>query len=188
MKRRATTYAFLALASFGLFSGPVAGADVSPPSEYGLKAAFLFNFAKFTEWPSEAFTNTNSPIVIGVLGTNRFTSSLELVSELEGTLRDKTINNRPLQVREIQSLTEATNCHILFISTSEEKRLPQIFDTLRVAPVLTVGDELGGFTEVGGMINFVTVDKKIRFQISNDKAKNARLRISSKLLSLALRP
>ena len=181
MKRLAKTYAFVTLACLGLISAPVARGEESPPSEYQLKAAFLFNFAKFAEWPSEAFTNATSPIVIGVLGTNRF------VSDLEQTVRNKTINNRLLLVREIQSPTEATNCHILFISASE-KRLPEIFAALRGASVLTVGDETEGFIEAGGMINLVVYEKKIRFQINNDAARNARLKISSKLLSLAVRP
>ncbi len=182
MKRLAKAYAFVTLACLGLISAQVACGEESPPSEYQLKAAFLFNFAKFAEWPSEAFTNATSPIVIGVLGTNRF------VSDLEQTVRNKTINDRLLQVREIRSLTEATNCHILFISRFSSEALPEIFAALRGASVLTVGDETEGFTEAGGMINLVVEEKKIRFQINNDAARNARLKISSKLLSLAVRP
>jgi len=184
MKRLAKIYAFVVLAYLGLLSVPVAGGDASPPKEYELKAAFLFNFAKFTDWPSEAFANTNSPIVIGVLGTN--VSNPKLIAELEGTLLGKTINNRQLQVR---ALTEATNssCHMLFILASEEIRLQGIFAALGGSPVLTVG-ETEGFTKANGMINFVLEDNKIRFRINNDAARKANLKISSKLLSLALRP
>ena len=154
----------------------------SPPSEYRVKAAFLLNFAKFVEWPPEAFTDKASPFIIGVLGQNPFGN------DLEQTISGKTVNDRALQIREkVQTITEATNCHILFISTSEKKRLPEIFDGLRGTRVLTVG-EMDGFTKSGGAINFVMEGNKIRFEIREEAAKKAGLKISSKLLSLALRP
>jgi hypothetical protein len=161
---------------------PVGGIAQEPqPSESQLKAAFLFNFAKFVEWPPAAFAEATSPMVIGILGENPFGD------DLERTIRGKTINNRPLVVREFRSPGEATNCHILFISASEKKRLAEIFDGLHGKSVLTVS-ETDGFTEAGGMINFVAEGNKIRFQINDAAAKGAGLKISSKLLSLASRP
>jgi hypothetical protein len=156
-------------------------AQETPPTEYKLKAAFLFNFAKYVEWPPAAFAEATSPMVIGILGENPFRD------DLEPTIRDKTINNRPLVIKEFRSPAEATNCHILFISTSEKQRLPEILKSLHGASVLTVG-ETDGFTETGGMINFVTGGNKIRFQINVEAAKSAGLKVSSKLLSLASRP
>ncbi len=156
-------------------------AQDAPLSEYRLKAAFLFNFAKFVEWPPEAFATPNTPIVIGVLGDNPFGT------DLEETVRNKVINGRPVVVKFPQSSDAATNCHILFISTSERKRLPEIFESLRRASVLTVS-ETDRFTEMGGMINFIPEGNKIRFQINDEAAKNAKLKISAKLLSLAVRP
>jgi hypothetical protein len=155
-------------------------AQESPPTEYQLKAAFLLNFAKFVEWPSAAFADSTSPIVLGILGENPFGDVLER------TIRDKTINNRPLVVKGFRSSAEATNCHILFISTSEKARLPEILAGLRGASMLTVG-ETDRFTESGGMINFVRQGNKIRFQINEVAAKGVGLKISSKLLSLAAR-
>jgi hypothetical protein len=149
------------------------------PSEYRLKAAFVFNFAKFVEWPPEAFTNATAPIVIGILGDNPFGQ------DLEETVNAKTVNDRPFEIREFHSATDARKCHILFICTSEKDKLSQIFDALRDTNVLTVG-ETDGFTDNGGMINFVRQGTKIRFQINADAAKAARLKISSKLMSLAL--
>lgn len=151
------------------------------PSEYQIKAAFLFNFAKFVEWPATAFAEATSPIVIGVLGENPFRD------DLERTIQNKTVNDRPLVVTEFRSPGEATNCHILFISTSEKARLPEILETLRKTTVLTVS-ETQRFTEAGGMINFFLEGKKSRFQINDVAAKNAGLKISSKLLSLSSRP
>jgi hypothetical protein len=151
----------------------------TPPSEYQIKAAFLFNFAKFVEWPPETFPQTNSPIVVGVLGKNVFGN------DLEKTIRDKTINNHPFRFLEVTSAEEAAHCHILFISPSEKDNLPKIVDSLHNASVLTVS-ETDEFLKAGGMINFMIVDSKIRFQISDQAARKARLRISSKLLSLAV--
>jgi len=89
-------------------------------------------------------------------------------------------------IREFRAATDATNCHILFISNSEKGRLPQIIKQLSGSSVLTVG-EMPGFTETGGMINFVLEGTKIRFQINNDAANSAGLKISSKLLNLSVR-
>ncbi len=151
-----------------------------PPSEYQIKAAFLYNFAKFVEWPPRAFAGPQAPIIVGVLGKNTFGD------DLERTIRDKTVNNHPLEFKAFHSATEATNCHILFISASEKDHLPKILKSLRGASVLTVS-ETDRFIETGGMINFVIEDSKIRFQINDDAAKQAGLTISSKLLSLAAR-
>ena len=162
--------------------GAAAGqADDSPPSEYQLKAAFIFNFAKFVDWPAKAFAEESSPIVIGVLGDDPFGE------ELKRTILNKAVAGRSVTNRSVSSIEEARSCHILFISTSEKQRLREIFDGLRGASVLTVG-ETDQFTEAGGMINFVIRDKRIRFEIRDDIARDAGLKISSKLLSLALKP
>jgi hypothetical protein len=153
-------------------------AQGSSPTEYQIKAAFLYNFAKFVEWPTQAFAGPTSPITIGVLGKNVFGG------DLEKTIRDKVINGHPLQFKEFHSVTEVTNCQILFISPLEKNHLPEILDGLQGASVLTVS-ETDHFTDAGGMINFVIEDNKIHFQINNEAAKKARLTISSKLLSLA---
>jgi hypothetical protein len=148
------------------------------PSEYQIKAAFLFNFAKFVEWPPQAFADANTPIVIGVLGKNVFGN------DLEKTIRDKKVNNRGFKFEKLTSISEATNCHILFISSSE-KDVPKVIEGLHNASVLTVSDT-DGFIQAGGMINFLLEDAKIRFEISDEAAKKAGLQISSKLLSLSV--
>ena len=175
MRFRATLIAGLSLA---LLLPADASAQGSQPSEYQVKAAFLFNFAKFVEWPPESFAGETSPLVIGILGDSPFGGDLERI------IQNKTINNRLIVIKPLSSLAEAKNCHILFISTSEKKRLAEIFDSLRGISVLTVS-ETDGFTEAGGMINFDWEGKKIRFQINDEAAKKAKLKISSKLLRLA---
>ncbi len=152
-------------------------AQTAQPSEYQVKAALIFNFAKFVEWPTAAFASANSPLTVGVLGENPFGSELERYG-------DKTINDRPLIIRECKNLEEARQCHILFISVSEKKRLPEILQAIQGANVLTVS-ETDGFADEGGMVNFVAEGKKIRFQINDASARSAGLKISSKLLTLA---
>jgi len=164
-----------------LLAGGDGRAQESQPTEYQIKAAFLFNFAKFVQWPAGAIAGVTSPIVVGILGENPFHD------DLARTIRNKTIDEHPMVIKEFHSPTEATNCHILFISTSEKNRLPEILKDLKGTSVLTVS-EMEHFTESGGMINFVLIGKKIRFQINNDEAAKAGLKISSKLMSLALHP
>lgn len=152
------------------------------PSEYQLKAAFIYNFAQFVEWPPAAFAEATSPLVIGVLGESPFGGALEQ------TVRGKALQAHPLIIKAFRSPAEATNnCHVLFISASEKRRLGEIVAGLRGTSVLTVG-ETEGFIEAGGMINFIQHGKKIRFQINNQAAKSAGLKVSSKLLSLASQP
>ena len=163
-----------------LLSLGTARGDEPPLTESKLKAAYLFNFAKFVEWPPEAFADANSPITIGILGENPFGSDLESI------IRDKVINNRTIVIKLMRSVTEATNCQVLFISASVKNKIPEMISGLGQASILTVGDT-DRFVETGGMINFVKEGSKIRFEINEAAAKRAGLKISSKLLSLASR-
>lgn len=150
------------------------------PTEYQIKAAFIYNFALFVEWPPAAFAETNSPMVIGVLGKNVFGDSLEQ------TINGKAIKGHPLQFKAFTSMAEATNCQVLFISTSEKSRLSKILALLQGTSTLTVTENTDDFIGNGGMINLVIVGNKVRFQINNQAAKKVGLIISSKLLSLAI--
>ena len=156
-------------------------AQDSAPSEYQIKAAFLFNFAKFVDWPPETYATPASPIVIGVLGDNVFGNNLER------TISGKTINNRPLLYKVCHSMLEATNCQILFICPSEKGKFPKIMEGLHGASILTVS-ETDQFISAGGMVNFFIDANKIRFEINDEAAKKAGLKISSKLMSLSGHP
>ncbi len=158
---------------------PFAGrADAASPTEYQLKAAFLFNFAKFVEWPPSSFRNDQSPITICVLGEDLFGPVLE------ETVKAQTVGNRGLAVKRITRVSRDDACHILFVSSSEEHRLDQILGRTQNWPVLTVGD-IAIFTAVGGIINLVLEEKKVRFEVNLDAAERAGLKISSRLLRLA---
>lgn len=164
----------LALISLGALSNAVQAQS----SEYQVKAAFLYNFAKFVDWPAEAFAGSNGMLVIGVIGDDPFGGALDQA------INGKTINGRPLVVRRLRWGQDLRSCHILFISSSERKHLQQIIQSLRGASVLTVGD-MGQFNQEGGIINFILEASKVRFEINSRGAGQAQLRISSKLLALA---
>ena len=169
------------LAATLLFCACFSRAQQAAP-EYQFKAAYLYHFTQFTDWPAQAFSNPTSPFVVAVLGENPFGD------ELAQAFRGKAINGHPATIRPMHSAAEAaTNCHLLFISASEKKALPEILSALRDSSVLTVGDT-DTFTEAGGMIKFVWLDKKLQFQINIEAAKNAGLIIRAKLLNLALKP
>ena len=146
--------------------------------EYQIKAAFLYNFAKFVEWPPEAFSDAKSPIVIAILGEDPFDPSLEEI------IAGKTVQGRPLVVKHWKNLDGSWQCHILFVSASARGFLGDIFQKTGLSNVLTVG-EMEGFAQRGGMINFILFENKVRFEINHKAAESAGLKISSKLLSLA---
>jgi hypothetical protein len=149
-----------------------------PPSDYQLKAAFLFNFAKFIEWPDSTFLTAQSPFAICVLGTDPFGSVLD------DTLKGKTIGIRPLVVWRLKEKTEARRCQMVFVSSSESTHLGEIIATLRGANVLLVG-ESNGFALLGGSIELTLDNNHVRFAINIDAADRSGLRFSSKLLALA---
>ncbi len=164
-----------------------APAQETRPPDYRVKAAFVYNFGKFVEWPDAAFAGTNAPLVIGVLGGDPFHGDCERI------VANKNINGHPVVVRQISHPISAgqapgypdlKGCHILFISASESDNLPDILDALKGASVLTVTDNLDHFAASGAIINFVMENKNVRFEINDEAARRAGLKISSKLLSL----
>ncbi|HYV32711.1 MAG TPA: YfiR family protein [Candidatus Binatia bacterium] len=150
-------------------------AQTTPPPEYRIKAVFLYNFAQFVDWPTNAFPEAQTPLVIGVLGEDPFGSFLD------ETVRGEKVNNRPLAVQRYRRVDEIKTCHVLFISGSEANRLEQIFNGLKGRNILTVGD-CDGFARRGGMIRFVNEKSKIRLKIGLETTKAANLTVSSKLL------
>lgn len=148
------------------------------PTEYQVKAAYLFNFLKFVEWPDDPAADSRAPWVIGVVGENPFGD------ELTRAVSGKVVQGHELQVRKFDAGYDTRGCHILFVSASEKKRLSSILAALKGASVLTVAD-MDSFTQTGGMIQFVIEDGRVRFAIDVGATSHARLKVSSKLLSLA---
>ena len=151
-------------------------AEVS--KEYQLKAVFLFHFAQFVEWPTNAFTTPESPITLGVLGTNPFDNALQ------ETVRGERVSGRSLVIKQFQRVEEIDLCHVLFISRSETAQLASVLGGLRDRSILTVSDS-EAFNVKGGMIQFITEANRIRFKINRKATEAANLRLSSQLLRLA---
>jgi YfiR/HmsC-like len=148
---------------------------VAAPSEYEVKAVFLFNFTQFVDWPPDAFPGPDAPFVIGVLGEDPFGSQLDAV------VRGERVNSRPLVIERYRSLAEIRNCNILFIGSSEIGHLEQVVAALKGRSILTVSDaDAAG--QRGVMIRLVTQNNRIRLRIDLEAAKAGRLTISSKLL------
>jgi len=146
--------------------------------EYEVKAVFLFNFAQFIEWPQDAFPDAATPICISVLGDDVFADTLE------GMVKGETVKGRSVVIKRLHDVSDVATCHVLFVSRSEESRLPKIFSLLKNAGVLTVG-ECKDFAVREGVINFFLQGNKIRFEINPEAARRNGLKISSQLLSLA---
>jgi hypothetical protein len=159
-------------------AGTMAKAQTQPLSESQIKAGFLFNFTKFVEWPPDAFAGPGVPIVLGIVGDNPVT---DLLTE---TAAGKTVNGRAVIVRRFKEGEDLRSCHIVFVSSSEEKHAPQILGRLKGSQALTVS-ETSGFAQSGGMINFFIEGNKVRLEINLDAAVRARLRISAKVIAVA---
>ena len=148
------------------------------PTEYQVKAVFLYNFSRFVEWPPQTFTAPDEPFVIGVLGSDPFGT------RLDEAVRGEQIDQHPLVVRRFRSLGEIGNCRILYIDRSQSAEVPQILAALDHHGTLTVSD-LDGVSERGVMIQFTTENNRIRLRINVESARAAGLTISSKLLRSA---
>ena len=153
-------------------------AGSAPVPEADVKAAFLYNFAKFVEWPKEAFSSETAPIQIAVFGDEEFSA------KLKSLLTDKKAHGRSFEVKRITNPQEAKTVHMVFVASSENRRASQVLEATRKLPVLTVG-ESDQFLDLGGMINFLFEDSQLRFQINPEPAEKVKLKISSQLLRLA---
>ena len=146
------------------------------PSEYELKAAFIYQIARFVEWPG-APVNAGAPLRLCVLGGNPFGPALE-------SIRGKAVNERRLEVSLLDMNADTRECAMLFIAAPAERHIERITALSRGAGVLTIGDTQG-FAQRGVMVNFFSQDGKIRFEVNLDATRHDGLKISSKLLSLA---
>ena len=153
---------------------------LAQPSENDVKAAFLYNFTRFVDWPDEAFLAPDAPFLFCILGEERFGA------EVVETVAGKALEGRATRVRHLTDLSGLSGCHLLFVGSSERGRLPEILAALRHLPVLTVGDT-DDFVGAGGMIGFVLRQSRVRFEIDQSVAERAGLSISSRLLDLAER-
>jgi len=143
--------------------------------EYQVKAALIYNFAKFVDWPADRAASAT--LVIGVLGQDPFGPALK-------ALQRKTVKDKPIHVKWFATLDQLEPCHILFVSSSEKDNLREILAAISGDSVLTIS-EMESFAEAGGIIRLVTLRAKVRFQINVGAGESAGLQISSQLLRLA---
>jgi len=197
MKIRAYNLIFLALALLSMAIVVKAQDDSTVNREYQIKAAFLYNFLKFVDWPKEKLADSNEPVSIGIIGKDPFGNAFAPVKDKENKGRKVTIKrfktfeelkksgekDKSLLDREMEALRK---CHLLFISSSEKEMLKEIIDAVKDHSILTVADTQG-FLESGGIINFIMEEQKVRFEINVTNARQAKLQIRSQLLRLAKR-
>jgi hypothetical protein len=146
-----------------------------PAGEVQVKAAFLFNFAKFVQWPGP----NDGPLVIGIVGDDAFA---EIVTK---TVKGRSINARELQTRRLAIGDDPSGCHVVFVAAMRPHDAAELIQRVR-GPVLTVGESVQ-FLRDGGMVRFYVENNKMRFEISQRNAEAAGLKVSSQLLTLAAR-
>jgi hypothetical protein len=156
----------------------VAPAKASQPTEYEVKAAFLFNLVQFVQWPEQAFARPDSAFCIGVLGPNPFEGKLAAI------VRGESFHGHPMVVRQSFRLADLLDCQVVFVTTSERDHVDFILHALEGRPVLTVG-ELPDFGRRGGIVNFYLEGQKVRFEINRAAAQHHQLRLASQVLVLA---
>jgi len=145
------------------------------PTEYEIKAACLYNFAKLIDWPEEAFEDADEPFSIGILGEDPFGVALERV------IKDKTIGDRKISIRRSSG---HTSCQLLFISSTESENTSRVLETAEGSHIVTVS-ELDGFVELGGTIEFFIEESTVRFAINVDAANRAGVKMDPELLRLS---
>ncbi len=168
----------ISLQAAGLDGGSLALAQGAQPTEYEVKAAFLYNFARFIEWPADAFDGPQTPLVIGILGEDPFGPALDDI------IAGKKVGGRDVVVLRLHGNQDPRGCHLLFISASEKKHLPEILLSLRGSTVVTVS-ESERFIYSGGTISLLVENSRVRFEVNLDAAARARAKLSAKLLALA---
>jgi hypothetical protein len=142
------------------------------------KAAYLYNFVKYTRWPAESFADSKSPIIIGVLGKDPFGE------QFDAMVKNRPIRGREVRIRRCATAAEARACHLLFVPPSEDDRLDGIMTHLTDQALLTVG-ESKAFLKAGGMIRFILDKSGVRFEINRAPAERVGIRLSAQLLKLA---
>src|SRR5208337_2307923 len=161
-----------------LLTAPVIAYSETPRAqEYELEAAFLFNFAKLTQWPDNAIRPPDKNFELCILGADTFGRSIEL-------LRDRTIGGRNVSVTRITDISESSGCNLIYIASSERDHLTEIIGHVRNKAILTVSD-IKGFENEGGIIALVLKDNRVKIRLNIDAAGRANLKISSYLLEVA---
>jgi hypothetical protein len=162
----------------GGVAGPRAAQADAQADEYRVKAAFLYKFGSYIEWPARRFAHPDSPLAVGVMGADA------LADELAQIVAGRSVNGRAVQVRKLRPGDPIGGLHVLFIGRADGGRLPEVLAAAKGRALLTV-TESDEALELGSVINFVVVDDKVRFDVAPPPADSGNLRISSRLLAVA---
>jgi hypothetical protein len=175
--RRATLF-FVVACSLLSNACPEAFARNDESAEYPIKLGFLYNFTKFVEWPAESYRDAGAPLTICIVGRDPFSA------DLEAELRTRKVGEHPVQVKALKATDPLSGCHIVFVPATEKGHFDIIMKDLAGSSSLTVG-ESDGFAAMGGVINLIVEENKVHFEVNPLAAERARLKISSKLMTMA---
>ena len=165
----------------GVAGGPATRARAQEDTalaEARVKAAFLYKFVGYIDWPVTAFARPDTPVTIAILGADA------LAAELSRTVAGRTVNDRPVLVRRLKAEDTLDGVHVLFVGRAESARLPQVAKSAQSRSILTVTESEGALAQ-GSIINFVLAERRVRFEIALDSAEKSRLKLSSRLLAVA---
>ncbi|MEO8443371.1 MAG: YfiR family protein, partial [Betaproteobacteria bacterium] len=174
----ALTLAVLALGWLGGWSSGARAQDDATTLERRVKAAYIFKFAGYVEWPDGVFAQPDTPLNIAVLGDD------EIAAELAQITAGRMVDGRPVRVKRTRDSDATADAHMLFVGRAEIARLPQLAKQARAKPVLILTDAPGALNQ-GSMINFMLIQQRVKFEISLDEAERRGLRLSSRLLAVA---
>lgn len=176
--RRAGLTALLAAACLALAAAHARAQEGATVTERSIKAAFLYKFAGYVEWPETAAGG--GPLTIGVVGSE------EMAGELARITAGRAVNDRPVQVRRLASGETPSGVHVVFVGKVPGQSLDESLSALRGLPILVVTDSPGALAS-GSMINFTFERDRVRFEVSLPAAERSRLKLSSRLLAVAQR-
>jgi len=166
------------IAGGGMLLRAASGSPIGEEEEYRVKLGFLYNFAQYIQWPPEAFSSETAPLTMCVAGPNPFEHGAEQ------SLQKRTVGTHPIVLKKLKADEDPRGCHVVFVRAGEKRTALSVLKALNGAETLTVG-ESPGFADLGGIINLTIEENKLRFEINLDVAVRNRLKVSSKLLSVA---
>lgn len=180
MRRRQLFGALAVTALVGVAAAPAVTqiGQPAPTPERRVKAAFLYKFLGYTEFPASAFADALAPVVIGVIGAD------ELASELARIVVGRTVHARPIAVKVLRAADAAVPVHLLFVGGNDNARVRSVIKVVQPGPMLVVSEAEAGLAQ-GSVINFRVVDERVRFDVSLEAAEKNSVKLSSRLLSVA---
>jgi len=178
MRRRRKQFALALIAALAITCSCAYRAAAEAALEYRVKAAFLYNFAKFVTWPDSAFPNPTAPVIFCMVGSDPFGELLE------STTKDRKVEGRNIEIRRLPEDGVLAGCHLVFTSELDSARMARVLQQATAAKALAIG-ESEDFLTRGGMVRLLVEEGKVRFDVSTRATDTVGLKVSSQLLKLA---